>query len=114
MITFNEGSLFTADKAHSLGQCISGDVRFGMFRGISVEFLTKYPKLEKMRKLGTLKLGEALPVKIGEKYIYNLVTKPLHWQKPKRCNILVALKCMMEHAVSNSVSNIALPFIGSG
>ena len=82
MITFVEGSLFSASQGFSLAQCISGDVKFGIFRGISVQFLEHYPGLEHLRSYNVLSLGAAVPVKIRGKFIYNLVTKTLYWHKP--------------------------------
>ena len=114
MITFVEGSLFSANKGFSLAQCISGDVRYGMFRGISVQFLEHYPGLEQLRSYSVLNLGAVVPVKIRGKFIYNLITKPLHWHKPVPYNLFVALKSMKSHASDNSVRDIAVPFLGSG
>ena len=114
MITFVEGSLFSASQGFSLAQCISGDVKFGIFRGISVQFLEHYPGLEHLRSYNVLSLGTAVPVKIRGKFIYNLVTKTLYWHKPVPYNIFVALKSMRSHASDNSVRDIAVPFLGSG
>ena len=67
MIEFLYGSLFTADKAHSLAQCISGDTRVGMFRGIAVEFMKLYPELRELRWKGDQEVGTIVPVKSREK-----------------------------------------------
>ena len=85
-----------------------------MFRGISVEFLRIYPELEKLREYNTLELGEVVPVMVDGKFIYNLVTKPLHWQKPVPSNLLVTMKAMKDHALKHSVKDISIPFLGSG
>lgn len=114
MIGFVAGSLFSTNKTHSLAQCISGDVRHGLFQGISVEFMKIYPELEKLREHNVLELGEVVPVMVDGKYIYNLVTKPHHWQKPVPNDIHAALKTMKEHALKHSVKAIAMPFLGSG
>ena len=51
MIKFVEGSLLCANKRFSMVQCISWDIRFGKFRGISVEFLSDKPRY--LRLLGS-------------------------------------------------------------
>ena len=65
MITFAFGSLFTADETHSLAQCISGDTQFGMFRGISVQFIELYPELRDLRGQGDREVGTVVPVNLG-------------------------------------------------
>ena len=114
MITFVEGSLFSASPLFSLAQCISGDVAFGMFRGISVQFLKFFPELEQIRLYEMLRLGEVLPWETGGKFIYNLVTKQKYWYKPVPYNMFVTLKAMQTHASENFVSDIAMPFLGAG
>ena len=114
MITFVEGSLFSASPLFSFAQCISGDVKFGMFRGISVQFLKFFPELEQIRLYEMLQLGEVLPWETGGKFIYNLVTKQKYWCKPVPYNLFVTLKDMRAHASANFVSDIAMPFLGAG
>ena len=116
MITFVHGSVFNANKHSSLAQCISVDTKFGMFRGISVDFLKQFPRLKilKEKSLSYDKLGTAVPVKVQSRFIYNLVTKPVHYLKPTITCMYNALHSMRVHAIDNSVSVIAVPLIGSG
>ena len=114
MITFTEGSLFSTNHSYSLAQCISSDVQHGMFRGISVQFLDHFPELEELRFMGELVLGAVVPVTVGGRYVYNLVTKTKYWGQPVPYNIFITLKAMRVHASENSVKNIAIPFLGSG
>ena len=58
----------------SLAQCISGDTQFGMFKGISV-FMELYPQLQKLRCQGDREVGTVVPMNLGKKFIYNLITK---------------------------------------
>ena len=99
-----------------MAQCISCDTHEGMFRGISVKFLENFPALRtlKLSPLGFDTLGTAVPVKVEHKFIYNLVTKPLHYTKPTITCLYFALHLMQEHATEKSVTNIAVPLLGSG
>ena len=108
MIIFVEGSLFSASPRFSFAQCISGDVQFGMFRGIALQFLKIFPDLEQLR------LYEVMPWEIDGKYIYHLVTKEKYWHKPVPYNLFVTLKSMKKHASENLVRDIAVPFLGCG
>ena len=82
MIHFVEGSVFMADKAFSLGHCISGDTEVGMFRGIAVKFMELFPELEKLRFRGNREVGTVLPVKLENKFMdgnANNPIQPLLW-----------------------------------
>ena len=114
MISFVEGSLFSSSQSFSLAQCISGDVMLGMFKGISKQFMEKFPELEQIRLYEMLQLGEVLPWEVGGRFIYNLVTKEKFWCKPVPYNLYVTLKTMHNHARENFVSDIAMPFLGAG
>ena len=115
-MSIEHGSVFHANESFSLEQCISRDTHEGMFRGISVKFLENFPTLRnlKLSPLGFDTLGTAIPVKVKDKFIYNLVTKPLHYMKPTITCLYFALQSMREHATENGVLNIAVPLLGSG
>ena len=112
MITFVFGSLFTRDYNFSLAQCISSDV--GMFQGISVKFLELYPELRGLRCVGDREVGTVVPMKVGGKCIYNLITKHFYWNKPTLTAIYSALWSMKCHARDFQVFDIAVPFLGAG
>ena len=81
MLYFIHGDIFSAPVSYSLGQCISKDTKRGMFKGISLSFLKHFPELVSLRSTHVV-LGAAEPVKIGQIFVYNLVTKPYFWSKP--------------------------------
>ena len=114
MISFVEGSLFSTNSDFSLAQCISSDAQYGMFRGISVQFLDHFPELIVLREMGEIALGAAIPVNVEGRFVYNLVTKIRYWSKPVPYNLFMTLKAMKSHASEYSVKNIAIPFLGSG
>ena len=114
MIQFKKGSLFSTNEGYSLAHCISMDTERGMFRGIAADFLTHFPELLQLRLLSVSKTGLVIPIRIGQRFIYNLVTKACYWDKPKIYDLQYSLESMLDHAVENMVSNIALPLLGSG
>ena len=81
MLYFIHGDIFSAPVSYSLGQCISKDTKRGMFKGISLSFLKHFPELVSLWSTNVV-LGTAEPVKIGQIFVYNLVTKPYFWSKP--------------------------------
>lgn len=74
MISFVEGSLFSSSQSFSLAQCISGDVSLGMFKGISKQFMEKFPELEKIRLYEMLQLGEVLPREVGGAHLFIILS----------------------------------------
>ena len=114
MIQFIEGSLFSTNEGYSLAHCISMDTKRGMFRGIAVDFLEFFPELQQLRLFSVPRTGLAIPIRIGNRFIYNLVTKSCYWDKPKVCDLQFSLESMLIHAIENKVSNIAIPLLGSG
>ena len=113
MLYLHAGNLFNAQSTFSLAQCISRDTNVGMFRGISVSFLEKYPELETLRSTNVT-LGTAEPVKVGKIFIYNLITKPTFRSKPLLPTLKSALISMREHATTHGVADIAAPLLGCG
>ena len=53
-------------------------------------------------------------MRIGDRFVDNLVMKACYWEKPRIFHLQRSLKSMVDHAVENMVSNIAVPLLGSG
>ena len=113
MLYFKLGNVFHAPRSFSLAHCISQDTSVGLFKGISVQFLRMYPQLHSLRS-ETVTLGSAEPVKVDKIFIYNLISKPTYWSKPKLKIFEETLMSMFNHACSNGVTDIAAPRLGSG
>ena len=113
MLYLLTGDLFRAPKSFSFAQCISKDTNVGMFRGISVTFLKKYPELKILRSTRVV-LGTAEPVKINDIFVYNLITKPTFQSKPMLSTFKSTLISMLNHASLNGVTDIAAPLLGCG
>ena len=91
MINFTFGSLFRANETHSLAQCVSSDTDVGMFRGIIIRFMELYPELQVLRS-GNFTVGTVVPVKVRDRYIYNLISKNRLWGTPTCLEELLLLR----------------------
>ena len=113
MIYIIQGDIFGAPHSYSFGQCISKDTRWGMFKGIAVDFLKYFPSLRVLRER-VVTLGTAEPVIVGERVIYNLISKPTYWSKPTLSCLRDCIISMHMHACDNEVKDVAIPLIGAG
>ena len=66
------GDLFAAPPNHSLAHCVSEDLH--MSRGIAKKFKTRFGNIEELISQSP-KVGSVIFLKLGERYIYYLVTK---------------------------------------
>ena len=113
MINLVKGDIFNAPNTFSFAQCVSKDSHQGMFRGIAVEFLKRFPALKVLRGK-VLVEGSAEPVFVDGKIIYNLVSKPTFWSKPKVGCLRACIVSMHDHASGWGIEDIAVPLLGSG
>jgi hypothetical protein len=88
MINLVKGDIFNAPNTFSFAQCVSKDSHQGMFREIAVEFLKRFPALKVLR-------GKVL---VEGKIIYNLVSKPTFWYKPKIGCLRACIVSVHDHA----------------
>lgn len=52
--------------------------------------------------------------KFGDRFIYNMVTKSLSYQKPTYQTLFESLYAMRDHMLKNNVKYLAIPKIGCG
>ena len=103
------------DKTANFGHCGSSDS--AMSAGIATQFVRLYPELEKLRphyrnlKAGFLIAHFSSP---NGNWIYNLVTKKRHYDKPTYNNLRKSLCRMKSHMLTYGIKEINLPQIGSG
>ena len=67
MINLVKGDIFNAPNTFSFAQCVSKDSHQGLFRGIAVEFLKRFPALKVLRGK-VLVEGSAEPVFVDGKF----------------------------------------------
>jgi len=104
-----DGDLFTSNS--SLCHCISKDCRLG--KGVAKIFREKFGRIKELEESGA-KIGGVATLKVGDRYIYNLVTKPKYSDKPSYDSLRRSLEAMKEHALLHNVDKISMPKIGCG
>ena len=109
MIVFKEGNLFNAQI--SLAHCISYDCK--MSRGIAKEFKNRFGGVQLIKQQGA-KVGEVAILHNGNRFIYCLVTKWLHFHKPTINSVSKALMEMRKHMLTHNIKQVAIPKIATG
>ena len=106
---------FFRDQTAIFGHCVSSDL--AMSAGIATQFVRLYPELEKLRpsyrNLNAGSLIAHFSSKNGN-WIYNLVTKNKHYDKPTYYNLRKSLCRMKSHKLTYGIKEINLPQIGCG
>ena len=109
-----QGDLFRG-KTANFGNCVSYDL--AMSAGIDTQFVRFYPELEKLRpSYRNLKAGSLIAHFLSQNvnWIYNLVTKISHYDKPTHYNLRKSLCRMRSHMLTYGIKEINLPQIGCG
>ena len=103
------------DKHAIFGHCVSSDL--AMSAGIATQFVRLYPELEKSgpnyRNLQEGSLIAHFSSQNGN-WIYNLLTKNRHYDKPTYYKLRKSLCRMKSHMVTYGIKEINLPQIGCG
>lgn len=110
-ITIEQKDLFTVPQGYYLAHCISAD--FALGAGIAKTFDTVYNmrfKLFKFYDDYTYTSGDALPID----NVFNLVTKPKCWHKPRYESVREALETMRDIMDDLSLTKLAMPKIAAG
>ncbi|KAE9525256.1 hypothetical protein AGLY_014324 [Aphis glycines] len=104
--------IFLVDSDYSIAHCISADLKISKeiaFR-IKTTFGNTTPQLEKLNP----QIGDAIPIKIGNKIIYHLVTKQKYFHKPKYDDIKLTIQNIKKSMQKLHDFKIAIPTIASG
>lgn len=110
-ITVENRDLFTVPQGYYLAHCISAD--FALGAGIAKTFDEVYNmrfKLFKNYDNYEYTGGDALPID----NVFNLVTKPKCYHKPRYEAVREALDVMKELVINLDITKIAMPKIASG
>jgi len=110
-ITIEKRDLFTVPQGYYLAHCISAD--FALGAGIAKKFDEVYNmrfKLFKNYDNYAYEGGDALPID----NVFNLVTKPKCYHKPRYEAVREALEVMKEIMVNLDATKLAMPKIGCG
>ena len=109
-----QGDLFR-DQTANFGHCVSSDL--AMSAGIATQFVRLYRELEKLRPdYRNFKAGFLIAHFSSQNgnWIYNLVTKITHCDKPFYYNLRKSLCRLKSHMLTNAIKEINLPQIGCG
>ena len=89
-----------------------------MGKGIALQFRSKYPEMyseyKTMCEEGIYKPGDVFDYNYGDGHIYNLATQATWRTKAKIKYIEQSVKTMLELAMRDNVTKIAIPAIGAG
>ena len=89
-----------------------------MGKGIALQFRSTYPEMyseyKTMCEEGIYKPGDVFDYNYGDGHIYNLATQASWRTKAKIKYIEQSVKTMLELAVRDNVTKIAIPAIGAG
>lgn len=110
-ITIENRDLFTVPQGYYLCHCISSD--FALGAGIAKTFDEIYNMRYKLfREFGDYQYegGDALLID----NVFNLVTKPKYYHKPRYEALKEALEAMKDIMDMFSITKLAMPRIGSG
>ena len=110
-ITIEKRDLFTVPQGYYLAHCISAD--FALGAGVAKTFDEVYNmrfKLFKTYDNYQYEGGDALPID----NVFNLVTKPKYYHKPRYESVKEALEVMKEIMVNLDATKLAMPKIGCG
>ena len=110
-IKFENRDLFTVPQGYYLAHCISAD--FALGAGIAKTFDEVYNmrfKLFREYDMYTYEGGDALLID----NVFNLVTKPKCYHKPRYEAIEAALETMKDIMEMNAITKLAMPKIGCG
>ena len=110
-ITFEKRDLFTVPQGYYLAHCISAD--FALGAGIAKTFDEVYNmrfKLFREYDGYVYEGGDALLID----NVFNLVTKPKGYHKPRYEAVRESLEVMKEIMEANATTKLAMPKIGCG
>ena len=103
------------DHTANFRHCVSSDL--AMSAGIASQFVRLYPEMEKLGpNYRNLKAGSRIAHFSSQNgnWIYNLVTKNRHYDKPTYYNLRKSLCRMKSHVLTYGIKENKLPQIGCG
>ena len=115
-----EGDLFiefeNQPESCAYAHCISANL--ALSAGIAVDFRNRYKnRFDELRDqhptVGNIVIWKKLSDSVLP-LVYNLVTKPIHYDKPTLESLEKSLIAMRDHACNNGITEIRMPTIGCG
>ena len=106
-----QGDLFEVGAEWSLCHCVSKDLDMGA--GIAVAFKEQFGGVEELQRQH-IDVGGVGVLQKKKIFVYYLVTKNNHGDKPILEALRTTLVAMKAHVVENGVRRLAMPHIGCG
>lgn len=105
-------NVFQRSPEYSIAHCIFADLK--MSKGLAAQIKNKFgDALAQFDKLKTM-VGEAIPINIGNRTIYYLITKQKYFPKPTYENIRIVLQNLKKTINKLHDYKIAIPTIAAG
>ncbi|XP_014664184.1 PREDICTED: uncharacterized protein LOC106806688 [Priapulus caudatus] len=106
-----KGDIFSASDTKSLAHCISRDRV--LVKGISKHFKKKFGGAKDLKDQNK-EVGAVAVLKRGQRFIYYLVTKDKHFQKPTYAALRQSLRATREHCRQHRVKHLCMSRLGCG
>jgi len=112
-------SLFSVSmNDYVLVHCISQDCAFGEGKtghyGIAWDMQQYFPGIKKNCLKNNPEVGKAILFISQYGWVFNLVTKRMHYDKPTYENLRKTIKDMREYIETYEIKQLAMPLIGCG
>jgi hypothetical protein len=112
-LTEIDADLFIVDPKYALVQCISKDVEMG--DGIAVDFDFLFSGMKEHVIDSDPQVGKSVLYKHHDgRIVFNLITKKRSFHKPTYETIESSLIDMRNHIITNEITFLAMPKIGTG
>lgn len=103
--------LFTSPETSCIAHCVSKNLKMGM--GIAPKIINKFGGRSELLDQ-KLDIGDCGVVRNGNRFIYHLVTKDMHYDKPTLETIKMSLINMRNHMMKHNMNELCIPTLGCG
>jgi len=110
-ITYIKGNIFSAPHDVSFAHCVSRDLKMG--KGIAAQFRNIFANVDILEEQNR-NVGEVAYFSSEDRFIFNLVTKDRHFNKPTYESLRTALTNLRLLCECHNIAKLAMPKIGCG
>jgi len=102
-----KGSIFNCPDNFAIAHYISSDLK--MNRGITDLIGKVYGNTRPQLLLKKINVGTTIPININNKIIFHLITKEIHYHKPKYEDLKASIHNLKLQAIKSNILKIAMP-----
>lgn len=110
-ITETTGDIFQTSTDISIAHCVSADLK--MSRGFALQIRRKFGQIQQLHQQNK-SINEIAILHIEGRFIFNLITKMYHWQKPTYQTLFRCLQELKTVCEEKQITKLACPRLGSG